>query len=224
MDAMQLDFSTVFAVWPALLSGTLMTLALTGAVLLISTPLGFAYALARNSRSIVLGIVMAVVSWLIRGIPPLLLLLIVFFVPGQFGLNMPSFLSALIGMSLYMSCYFGEVFRGGLASIDRGQYQAADALGLATGRTFRRIIVPQMLPAILPSYVSHASSLLKNTALASAVAVRELTGVAKGLFSVTYRPLETLLVVALIYAVISGAMFALQFGLEHRWAGRVRRA
>lgn len=213
-----MDFSSVLLIWPALLKGTLMTLALTGSVLAISTPAGLAIALARNVRSLPLQVLMVVVSAVIRGIPPLLLLLIVFFVPGQFGLNIPSFLSALIGMSLYMSFYFAEIFRGALLSIDHGQYEAADVLGLSPLRKFRRIVLPQMLPVALPSYVSHASALLKNTALASAVAVPELTGVAKGLFAVTFRPLETLLVVGAIYAVLSGLMFLVQFAFERRWA------
>jgi His/Glu/Gln/Arg/opine family amino acid ABC transporter permease subunit len=219
-----MDFTAVFAAWPVLLSGTLMTLGLTGAVLLVATPAGFLFALARNSRHVWLQRTMAVASWLVRGIPPLLLLLIVFFVPGQFGVNMPSFLSALVGMGLYMAFYFAEIFRGGLASVGRGQFQAAESLGLSPLRTFGRIILPQMLPAVLPSYISHASSLLKNTALASAVAVRELTGVAKSLFAVTYRPLETLIVVAAIYALISALLFLVQFALERRWARRMHRA
>ena len=219
----RLDFIAVLAAWRPFMAGTLMTILLTAAILVVSTPAGLALAVARDSRWGIVRLCVAVASGVCRGVPPLLLLLIVFFVPAQFGLNLSSFLSAVIGMSTYMSFYFAEVFRGGLASVGRGQYQAADSLGLGPVRTFRRIIFPQILPTVIPSYVSHASSLLKETALASAVAVQELTGVAKGLFSVTYRPIETLLVVGVIYAALSTVMFGLQFMFERRLAGRGRK-
>jgi His/Glu/Gln/Arg/opine family amino acid ABC transporter permease subunit len=215
---MNLDFATVFALWPAFLKGTLVTIALTLSILVISTPSGFLVAFARNARNPLISVPFLVASWITRGIPPLLLLLIVFFIPAQYGFKIPSFISATIAMSLYMSFYFGEVFRGGLASIDRGQYEAGDALGLSSSRIFVRVILPQLLPVVTPSYISHSSTLLKNTALASAVAVQELTGIAKDLFAVTYRPFETLLVVAIIYGLISALLFVAQGSVERRWA------
>lgn len=212
-----LDFTTVLGLWPAFAQGAGMTLLLTACVLLVATPCALLVATGRGSRARAVRWLLGVASWIVRGIPPLLLLLIVFFVPADFGVNLPPFAAAVTGLSIYMAFTFGEVFRGGLLSIDRGQYQAADALGLSPLRAFRRVILPQVLPAVLPSYVSHTSSLLKNTALATVVAIRELSAVGKSLLAVTYRPLETLIVVGAIYAAFSAVLFVVQSRLERRW-------
>lgn len=195
-----------------------MTLLLTGAVMVLATPCAMAVALGRQSRWRFVSFVLAMLSWIVRGIPPLLLLLIVFFLPSDYGVRLPPFASAAVGLAIYMAFIFGEVFRAGLIAVDRGQYQAADALGLSPWRTFRRIVLPQVIPVVLPSYVSHASSLLKNTSLATVVAVRELTSVGKGLMAITFRPLETLALVGLVYAGFSAVLLVLQFRLERRWA------
>ena len=217
---MGLDFTPILHLWPALLRGTEMTLLLAAVVLLIATPTALLVALGRDSGIAWLRVCLGVLSWIVRGIPPLLLLLLVFFLPTDFNVNLPPFTAAVTGLSIYMGFTFGEVFRAGLLSIDRGQYQAADALGLSPLRTLRRIVLPQMLPVVLPSYVSHASSLLKNTSLATVVAIRELSSIGKSLLAVTYRPLETLFVVGLIYAVLSAALLLIQHRLERRWAWR----
>lgn len=217
---MGFDFAAILSVWPALARGAGMTLLLTGTVLLLATPLAMLVALGRQGRSRVVQTVLALLSWIVRGIPPLLLLLIVFFLPPDYGVTLTPFVSAVTGLAIYMTFIFGEVFRAGLISIDRGQYQAADSLGLPPWRTFRRIVLPQLIPVVLPSYVSHASSLLKNTSLATVVAVRELTSVGKSLMAVTFRPLETLVAVGLVYAAFSAVLLLLQFRLERRWARR----
>ena len=217
---MQLDFIAVVGLCPALLRGAGLTLLLSGTVLLIATPGGMLVALGRDSRFGALRRVLGGVSWLVRGMPPLLLLLMVFFLPTDFGVNLSPFTAAVTGLSIYMGFTFGEVFRAGLASVGHGQYQAADSLGLPPARIVRRIILPQIAPVVLPSYVSHTSSLLKNTSLATVVAVRELTSVGKSLLAVTYRPLETLCVVGLIYAGFSGALLLVQHRLERRWGRR----
>lgn len=124
-------------------------------------------------------------------------------------------------MSAYMAFYFAEAFIGGLNSVPRGQWQAARALGLSPSRTLLRIILPQTIPAALPPYISHATEILKGTALAAAVAVPELSSAAKRVFVVTYRPLEVLIIAAAIYAVLDGLLLLLQM-LGERWAARRR--
>ena len=213
---MSLDFGAVLGVWPALARGAGTTLLLTGCVLAVATPAGMAVAAGRRSGAWV-GVPLAVLGWVVRGIPPILILLMVFFVPAEFGVTLPPFVSAVTGLSIYMAFTYAEVFRAGLLSIDRGQHQAADALGLPPWRVFRRIVLPQMMAAIVPPYFSHTSSLLKNTALAAVVAIRELTAVGKSLLAVTYRPLETLFVVAVVYAAFSAVLFLLQSGFERRF-------
>ncbi|MGA0543127.1 amino acid ABC transporter permease [Neotabrizicola sp. VNH66] len=219
---MELDFSGVPTVWPALLRGALVTLQLTVAVLLIATPIGCVLALLRNARSAPVRGVLMTLSWIFRGIPPLLILFFAFFALPLIGLKLNPLPSAIVAMSSYMAFYFAEAFTAGLNSVPAGQWQAARALGLSPARTLIRVILPQTIPAALPPYISHATEILKGTALAAAVAVPELASAAKRVFVVTYRPLEILIVAAAIYAVLDAILLILQMAGE-RWAARRRR-
>jgi len=218
---MKLDFSGVPTVWPALLQGSLVTLQLTVAVLLIATPLGCLVALARTSPIAPVRMTVMAISWVFRGIPPLLLLFFAFFALPFLGIRLNPLPSAVIAMTAYMAFYFAEAFISGLNSVPKGQWQAARALGLSPARTLVRIILPQTIPAALPPYISHATEILKGTALAAAVAVPELSSAAKRVFVVTYRPLEILIVAAAIYAVLDAVLLFLQMWGE-RWAARRR--
>lgn len=218
---MKLDFSGVPTVWPALLQGSLVTLQLTVAVLLIATPLGCLVALARTSPIAPVRMTVMALSWVFRGIPPLLLLFFAFFALPFVGIRLNPLPSAVIAMTGYMAFYFAEAFISGLNSVPKGQWQAARALGLSPARTLVRIILPQTIPAALPPYISHATEILKGTALAAAVAVPELSSAAKRVFVVTYRPLEILIVAAAIYAVLDAVLLFLQMWGE-RWAARRR--
>ena len=218
---MRLDFHILLVVWPALLRGTLVTVELTLAVLIAATPFGIGVALLRDSPMRWTRSTMAAASWIVRGVPPLLLLFVVFFGLPMVGPRLSPFFSAAVAMTIYMAFYFGEIFRAGLGSVPNDQWRAAKALGLSPARTLFRIIMPQTIPATLPSYISHATDLLKGTALAAAVAVPELTNAAKQVFAVTYRPFEILLAAGAIYAFLDAMLLALQMWGE-RWSARRR--
>lgn len=220
---MHLDFHILLVVWPALLRGTLVTVELTLVVLAAATPCGIVVALLRDTPLLWLRRAMAAISWVVRGVPPLLVLFLVFFGLPLVGPRLSPFVSAAIAMTGYMAFYFGEIFRAGIESVPEGQWRAAAALGLSPARTLFRIIMPQTIPAALPPYISHATDLLKGTALAAAVAVPELTNAAKQVFAVTYRPFEILLAAAAIYAILDTALIALQVTGEG-WAARRRAA
>ena len=220
---MTLDFSILGTVWPALLRGTTVTISLTSIVLLCATLGGIAVALLRSAPSPTVRTIVRAASWIFRGVPPLLLLFLAFFGLPVVGLTLPPMPSAVIAMTAYMSFYFGEVFHSGLQSVAHGQWQACKALGLSPARTLFRIILPQTIPAALPPYISHATEILKGTALAAAVAVPELTNAAKQVFVVTYRPFEILLAAGAIYAVLDAGLLILQLYGE-RWAARRRAA
>jgi His/Glu/Gln/Arg/opine family amino acid ABC transporter permease subunit len=218
-----MDLGILLTVWPALLRGTLVTIQLTATVLLLATPLSIVVALLREVPFRPLRYTMTLLSGVLRGTPPLLVLFFVFFGLPFVGVTLPPFPSAVIGMTLYMTFYFAEVFRAGFNSVPIGQFQAADALGLPPGRAFVRIILPQTVPAALPPYISHATEVLKGSALAAGVAVPELTNAAKQVFVVTYQPFAILLAAAAIYAVLDGMLIGLQVAGE-RWAARRRPA
>ncbi len=220
---MTLDFSIIATVWPSLLKGAAVTLELTSIVLVCATPGGLLVATLRSARSPIVRAALRIASWIFRGIPPLLLLFLAFFGLPGIGITLPPMPSAVIAMTTYMSFYFGEIFHSGLESVPRGQWQACAALGLSPTRTLVRVILPQTIPAALPPYISHATEVLKGTALAAAVAVPELTNAAKQIFVVTYRPFEILLAAAAIYAILDAVLLALQIWGE-RWAARRRAA
>lgn len=218
-----MQFGILLTVWPALLRGTTVTVELTAAVLLFATPLGILVAELRDIRQPVVRTALAVASWVFRGIPPLLILFFAFFGLPQFGITLPPFPSAVVGMTVYMAFYFAEVFRAGYESVPAGQWRAAEALGLSRSRTLFRVILPQTVPAALPPYISHATDLLKGTALAAAVAVPELTAAARQVFVVTYRPIEILIAAGVIYAVLDAVLLMVQ-ALGEGWARRSRLA
>lgn len=162
---------------------------------------------------------MAVASWVLRGLPPLLVLFFFFFGLPSIGITLPPLPSAVLAMSLYTAFYLGEIFRSGVTSVPPAQWQAATALGLSRRRTLMRIVLPQAVPAALPSYVSQMTEVLKGTALTAAVAVPELMAASRKMFAVTYRPFEVLLLAAILYAVCDALLLLAQRAGE-RWAAR----
>lgn len=218
-----LDFSILAKVYPFILRGVAVTVELVVVVLLISAPLAILVALARNARAPWIAMPIAVFSWIMRGIPPLLILFLVYFAFPQFGLDMKPFPAAVTGMTLYMTFYFAESVRAGLAAVDAGQYQAARALALPPVRTFFRIVLPQALPASIPSYISHATEVVKNSALTASIAVAETMGNAYQLIISTNRPFEILLFVAAIYATLDSILIVAQSRAERRWHVRAHR-
>lgn len=170
------DFSSM--VMP-MLEGAKMTVLLFIIAIIVSIPLGFALTLAVKSRFKALSWSAHTYIYVMRGTPLLLQLLLICFglpmipVIGEY-LVLDRFVAACIGFILNYAAYFAEIFRGGLLSIDKGQYEAAQVLGLNKFQTLTRIILPQMFRVALPSVANESVTLIKDTALLYAVAVPEL--------------------------------------------------
>lgn len=165
-------------IWP-MLEGAQMTVLLFFIAILISIPLGFLLTLAVRSRFKLLAWLAQLYITVMRGTPLLLqLLLICFGLPMIPGIGeylvFDRFVAACIGFVLNYAAYFAEIFRGGLLSIDKGQYEAAKALGLTKWQTTTRVILPQMFRVALPAVANESITLIKDTALLYAVAVPEL--------------------------------------------------
>lgn len=162
-----------------MLEGAKVTVLLFFIVIVFSIPLGFILTLAVRSRFKPLSLLVRGYIYVMRGTPLLLqLLFIVFGLPlipviGDY-LVLDRFFAACIGFVLNYAAYFAEIFRGGLLAIDRGQYEAAQVLGLNKFQTMTRIIIPQMFRVTLPTVTNEAVTLVKDTALLYAVAVPEL--------------------------------------------------
>ena len=148
--------------------------------LVLSIPLGFLISLLRISKFKVFSALASVYIWELRGTPLLLQIFFVYYgLPylNLFGLKLPSldnFTSAIIAFVLNYAAYFAEIFRAGIASIDKGQYEGAKALGYTYWQTMRRIIIPQMARVVLPPISNETITLVKDTSLVSVVALEDV--------------------------------------------------
>lgn len=174
-----MSFDYINLVLKPMLEGTKVTLLLFLIVIVFSIPLGFLLTLAMRSRFKPLSLIVQAYIYIMRGTPLLLqLLFIVFGLPLLPGIGeylvLDRFVAACLGFVLNYAAYFAEIFRGGLLAIDKGQYEAAQVLGLSRWQTMTRIIVPQMFRVALPTVANESVTLVKDTALLYAVAVPEL--------------------------------------------------
>ena len=160
---------------PFMLQGAVVTIELFALTIVISLPLGLPIALGSNSRIKPLSIICKIYVWIFRGTPLMLqLFFFYFFFPLVLNIQMNAFVTVVLTYVLNYAAYFAEIYRGGINSIDRGQYEAAHALGLSKRQTMGDIILPQTMKAILPPVVNETITLVKDTALASSLPVIEL--------------------------------------------------
>ena len=160
---------------PVMLEGSIVTIELFVLTLVLSLPLGLPVALGSNSRIKPLSFICKVYVWIFRGTPLLLqLFFFYFFFPLVLNVQLDVFFTVVLTYVLNYAAYFAEIYRGGINSIDRGQYEAAHALGLTKRQTMIDIVLPQTMKAILPPVVNEAITLVKDTALASTLPVIEL--------------------------------------------------
>jgi len=149
---------------------------------------------------------------------PLLIQIVWFYyaLPVVIGVNLPAWLAAGLGLTLYMGAFSAEIFRGGIVSIDKGQWQAARALGMLPSQMMRRIILPQAARRMLPPFVNQSILQLKNTSLLSVVAVPDLMYTGSVIVSETFRPLEVYTSLAFVYFIIIFPLQRLAKVLERR--------
>lgn len=169
---------------PALLEGSGVTLQVFLLTFVLAVPLGLALALIRISRFAFLSTLVNGYIWLMRGTPLMLQMLFIYFalpfIP-VIGVRLPDFPSAIVAFVLNYSAYFAEIFRAGIQSIDRGQYEGAKVLGLTYPQTMRRIVLPQVLKRILPPMSNETITLVKDTSLIYVLAMNDLLRAARGI-------------------------------------------
>ena len=165
----------------SLLEGFLGTLKLFSLTLLFSLPLGLIISFGSMNKNLIVKIPIRFIIWVVRGTPLMLQLLIIFYGPGIFlGMNIwgagdgGRFTAALVAFVINYACYFSEIYRGGIQSIPKGQYEAAAVLGLTKGQTFFRIILLQVVKKIVPPISNEVIALVKDTSLARVIAFYEI--------------------------------------------------
>jgi len=174
--------------------------------LVFSIPLGLPLSLARMSKSRVISVVSAVYISIMRGTPLMLQIIVIYFLPYfGFGINVSSgyrFIAVIIAFSLNYAAYFAEIYRSGIQSIPRGQYEAAQILGYSRSQTFTRIVMPQMFKRVLPAMTNEIITLVKDTSLSFAIATAEMFTMAKQI-AAKEASLMPLMVAGIFYYVFN---------------------
>ena len=174
----------VISILGPLLGGTLVTLKMFVITMALAVPAGLMLALARISHFKVLSGLVNIYIWLMRGTPLMLQMLFIYFalpfVP-VIGVRLPDFPAAVVAFALNYAAYFAEIFRAGIQSIDRGQYEGAKVLGMTYPQTMRRIVLPQVLKRILPPMSNETITLVKDTSLIYVLAMNDLLRAARGI-------------------------------------------
>jgi polar amino acid transport system permease protein len=202
---MDLDFSPVWAGWPQLLHGALVTVEITAVSLLVGCALGLLIGIGRLDprRRIVYRLCTAYVA-AIRGTPLLVQLFIWFFGLPEFGIMLPAFACGMVGLGIYSAAYVSEIVRGAIQSVDRGQMEAARSIGLSAGQAMRSVILPQAIVRMIPPLGNEFIALIKNSALVSLLTIHDLMHEGQKIISVSYRSLEVYLAIAVIYFILTG--------------------
>jgi His/Glu/Gln/Arg/opine family amino acid ABC transporter permease subunit len=195
--------------------GFLLTIRLTLQTFAIGAVLGLVLALLRLRKRGVFFHVTGIIIDFLRGTPMLVQLLAIYFFVGMYVRTSP-LTAAIVGMSINLSAYMSEAYRGVLQSIHKGQWEAAKSLGMSTITTLRRIILPQALIILLPDMTNYLIMTLLSSSLASVVALRELTLLGQSLVARTFR-VEVFFEVALLYFVVSLPMSRLASWMERKW-------
>ncbi|RCW48053.1 amino acid ABC transporter permease [Paenibacillus prosopidis] len=204
-----------------MLEGAQMTILLFLIAIVVSIPLGFVLTLAVKSSSKPIAWLAHTYIYVMRGTPLLLQLLVICFglpmlpVVGEY-LVLDRFTAACVGFVLNYAAYFAEIFRGGLISIDKGQYEASQVLGFNKWQTTTRIILPQMFRVVLPSVANESITLIKDTALLYAVAVPELLHFAQTAVNRDFT-IMPFFIAAIIYLIMTLLLTLLFKWLERKF-------
>lgn len=188
---------------PLLAQGLKLTILVTLGTIVCSTLLGLVWALMRISNIWILKWISIIAINVIRGIPIIVVLFFVYFVLPDLGLSLTSLQAGIIGLSIAYSAYHAENFRAGIEAIDRGQVEAAQSMGMGWGLMMRRVLLPQAIKIVLPSYGNMTVSTLKDSSQTSTITVAELALKGKLIASSTFQSGIVFALVAAIYLLMS---------------------
>lgn len=201
---------------PFLLKGAVWTVLLSLGGMFFGLVLGFFLALMRLSQNMIVRAVARVYVSFFRGTPLLVQLFMIYYGLPELGIQLDPLPAALVGFSLNMAAYICEILRAAIASIDRGQWEAAASIGMTRAQTLRRTILPQAARTALPPLGNSFISLVKDTSLAATIQVPEMFRQAQLITARTFEIFSMYLTAALIYWVLASTLAALQNMLENR--------
>lgn len=210
----------------SLFNGFLISLLIFAVTLILGAPLGLPIAFCSMSRFKPVKYITKVFVWIVRGIPLMLQIFIIYYIPGivfdtpifteidvylyvQFGINMDigvgSIIAVLIAFVINYACYFSEIYRGGIESISKGQYEAGYVLGMTKKQVFRNVILKQVIQRIVPPMSNEIITLIKDTALANSIAVIEIIKRAK-LITAEHQAIWPLFYTGAFYLIFVGIL------------------
>jgi len=225
----------------SVMDGLALTLWMTAAVMSCGFGIGIGLAAMRLSHNPILRILSFGYVWLVRSVPPLVQLLFWYELASlypQLSLGIPfghefvtvktahlftGILAAFVGLTVDIAAFSAEIVRGGILSVERGQSEAAQALGLSRGRTFRRIVLPQAMPAIVPASGNLLIGLLKATSIVSVIAVQDLLYSVQLIYNQNFLIMPLLLVATLWYIILTTLLSVGQYFVERYYARGKRR-
>ena len=199
--------------------GTRVTVELTLVAGLSGIVIGVLAALGRTSRIVLLRWIASLYIWIMRGTPLLVQILFVFLALPTLVpvLRLDDFASACVALAFNVGAYNAEAIRSGLLAVPKGQMEAARSLGLSSWHTFMDVTFPQAFKVALPPLVNNTVALLKDSSLAYAIGVVELTNVGNRIQAATFQPLPTLITTALIYLILTTVMTQISGAVERRY-------
>ncbi|MGB4338603.1 MAG: amino acid ABC transporter permease [Bacillota bacterium] len=204
---MNLDFSIIPGVMPALLAGARLTVELATIAVAIGLVIGSFVGIARVGHVRIVRLLAGAYVDFIRGTPLLVQLFLVYFgLPSLIGRPVPPFVAAIAAMGINSGAYVAEIVRAGIQAIDRGQTEAARSLGLTAAQTMRYVIFPQAIRRIIPPLGNEFIALLKDSSLVSVIALEELLRKGQVVITRTFRPFEVYTVIAILYLIMTLAI------------------
>ena len=213
------DFSAVWSHFDLLLIGLLGTVKIALVSIVLGVVVGMVLALLRLSDNGWLRVPATAFVEFYRNTPPIVHFFWFFYaLPIIIGLNLDPYAAAVLALSTQSGAFYAEVFRGSIVSIERGQWEAARALGMTHNAVLRRVVVPQALRRMVAPFVERSFELTKTTALASTLAYAELLYQAQQVNSITFRPMEVYTTIAVMYFLLLFTASSLMRVAERRLA------
>ncbi|MDQ1901143.1 ectoine/hydroxyectoine ABC transporter permease subunit EhuD [Paracoccus sp. WLY502] len=216
---MEWDWEFAWSILPQLLDGFRITILATVLGAIVAAVLGLVFAILRRSPSRLVSRGTGFVVEFIRGTPLLVQLYFIFYVLPDLGIRLPALTAGVIGMGLHYATYTAEVYRGGIEAVSRGQWEAAKATNLTTRQAWIHVILPQAVPPMIPAMANYLLAMFKETPLLSAITVLELMNQARSVANSSYRYVEPMTMVGVMFLIVSVISVVGLRWLERRYGG-----
>ena len=197
------DFAALKPYWGLIWQGFVVTIFYTVTTVAAGLVIGLTVGILRTNSPRWISMPLRFYIEVFRCTPLLVQLVWVYYaLPVLIGVDMTPAMACFIALSLYAGSFYAEIFRGGIEAVDKGQWEAGRAIGMRRGKIFRRIVLPQAIQVMIPSFINQTIMQLKNTSLVSVVAVGDLLYQGSVITATSYRPLEVYTTIAVLYFVV----------------------